>query len=64
VEGPHLVELITTSLVNPQRAGHALRRSTAVAQQREGVPAKRIADLFGVSPQRISTILSEGRGDP
>lgn len=54
---PLLIETITTNLRELQRAGHELRRAEAMALRDEGVSLARIAELFGVSPQRVSAIL-------
>lgn len=55
--GPRVVELITTSLLALDRVGHRLRAAGALALRREGVTTARIAQIFGVSRQRITYLL-------
>ena len=60
---PLVVEQISTVLGSLSTAGHAWRREQAAALQAEDVSINRIAALFGVTRQRISTLLRERR-DP
>ncbi|MGY1837731.1 MULTISPECIES: hypothetical protein [unclassified Modestobacter] len=56
---PLVVESISTVLSTLSTAGHAWRREQAAALQAEDVSINRIAALFGVTRQRISTLLRE-----
>ncbi len=57
---PLVVEMISENLNRLRTSGAALRRAQAAALHDEGLTMEQIADLFGVTRQRISTIL---RGD-
>ena len=59
---PLVVEQLSTVLGSLSTAGHAWRREEAAALQAEDVSINRIAALFGVTRQRISTLLREPRG--
>ena len=56
---PLVVESISAVLSALATAGHTWRREEAAALQRENVSINRIAALFGVTRQRISTLLRE-----
>jgi hypothetical protein len=56
---PLVVERISTVLSSLSTAGHSFRRQQAAALQAEQVSINRIAALFGVTRQRISTLLRE-----
>jgi hypothetical protein len=56
---PLVVERISTVLASLSTAGNAFRRQQAAALQAEEVSINRIAALFGVTRQRISTLLRE-----
>lgn len=58
---PLAIELLTQCLSELQTAGVALRRAEAGALHRQGATISEIADLFGVSRQRVSTLLRAGR---
>lgn len=58
---PLAIELLTRCLSELQTAGVALRRAEAGALHRQGATISEIADLFGVSRQRVSTLLRAGR---
>lgn len=60
-EGPLVVELLTRSLARLSEAGGRWRREEALALHREGLSMERIADLFGVTRQRVSALLRESR---
>lgn len=62
--GPPVVGLITTSLLALDQVGHSLRASGALALRREGVTTARIAQIFGVSRQRITHLLRGAAGTP
>lgn len=56
---PLVVELISENLERLSQQGAALRRAQAHALHADGLTMDKIADLFGVSRQRISAILKE-----
>ncbi len=58
-ERPLIVELLTDSVRELDRAGVQVRRHEARALHREGMTMDGIADLFGVSRQRVSALLRE-----
>jgi len=58
---PLIVESISSVLASLTSAGHVFRREQARALHDENVSINRIANLFGVSRQRISALL---RSDP
>ena len=58
-ERPLVVERISTVLSSLARAGSAWRREQALALQAETMSINRIAAMFGVTRQRISTLLRE-----
>lgn len=63
---PLVVELITQNMARLQTSGAALRQAHAAVLHEEGLTMERIAELFGVTRQRISTLLQRdgdrGRG--
>jgi hypothetical protein len=61
---PLVVERISTVLASLAGAGHAWRREEALALQGEQVSINRIAAMFGVTRQRISSLLREGDDTP
>ena len=54
---PLIVELLTESTENLHTFGSQVRRSEARVLHTEGMPMERIARLFGVTRQRVSTLL-------
>lgn len=58
-ERPLIVEMLTQNMHVLTSAGARLRRLEAKALHDEGVTMERIAQLFGVSRQRISELLRE-----
>lgn len=58
---PLVVELVTRSLSSLSDAGGKFRRAQAEALRQDGLPMTKIAGLFGVSRQRISSLLHGGR---
>jgi DNA-binding GntR family transcriptional regulator len=54
---PLIVELLTTNLNTIERVEHQLRTTEAQALHAEGLTTDRIAELFGVSRQRLSALL-------
>lgn len=57
---PLVVELITENIDRLRTSGAALRRAHARALHEEGLTMDQIAELFGVTRQRISAILQKG----
>jgi hypothetical protein len=55
--GPLLVEVLTTNIQVLHKLGHRLRSAEAQALRREGMSTIRIAELFGVSRQRVAVLL-------
>jgi hypothetical protein len=55
--GPLLVEILTTNLLVLHTLGHRLRTTEARALRDEGLSCREIADLFGVSRQRVMALL-------
>jgi DNA-directed RNA polymerase sigma subunit (sigma70/sigma32) len=56
-DGPLIVELATLNLESLTEAACRLRRAEAGALHDEGLTMDRIAELFGVTRQRISQVL-------
>ena len=54
---PLAVEIVTENIDRLAESGAALRRTHAQALHDEGLTMSEIADLFGVTRQRISAIL-------
>jgi hypothetical protein len=55
--GPLMVELLSTNIQVLHKLGHELRSAEARALRQEGLSAIRIAELFGVSRQRVAALL-------
>ena len=53
----HIAEVYTTSLLALERDGHRLRVEGMRVLHAEGLSIDRIAELFGVSRQRVSALL-------
>lgn len=60
-EKPLVVELITDNLERLQTSGASLRQAHAAALHAEGMTMDQIAELFGVSRQRISALIRTWR---
>ena len=58
--GPNLLELVTATTRELERAGADLRRAEARALHDEGLTMDQIAERFGVTRQRISAVLRRG----
>ena len=58
---PLVVEMLSESARSLDSAGAHVRRSQALALYQEGVTMDQIAELFGVTRQRVSTLLKEAR---
>ncbi len=56
---PLVVETISRSLQRLSEAGGRWRREEARALHREGLSMERIAQLFGVTRQRVSALLAQ-----
>ncbi len=54
---PLIVEMLTQSVRELEGAGVQVRRHEAQSLRREGMTMDAIADLFGVSRQRVSALL-------
>lgn len=59
---PLIVELTRQNLEALHQAGSRLRRSEARALHDEGMSMEAIAELFGVSRQRVSALLRSSNG--
>jgi hypothetical protein len=59
-ERPLIVELVSERLEEIASAGARFRRAAAAGLYEEGMTMEEIAATFGVSRQRVSTILREG----
>jgi hypothetical protein len=57
---PKIVEMITTNIATLQSIGSQVRQAEARALRAEGATMEWIADLFGVTRQRISALLRQG----
>ncbi len=58
--GPLVPEVLTTNLTSVLDASSRLRRAAATALYAEGLSMDKIAQLFGVSRQRVSALLRTG----
>lgn len=56
---PRTVELLTANKTTLETTGAELRASTALALRAEGLTIEAIAELFGVTRQRISALLRQ-----
>ena len=63
-ERPLIVELTRDNLAALVEAGSRLRRAEARALHAEGMTMEQIAELFGVSRQRVSALLRSDREAP
>jgi hypothetical protein len=59
-ERPLIVQLVTQSTSALDNFGVRLRRAEAQALYDEGLTMEQIADLFGVTRQRVSVLLKHG----
>jgi hypothetical protein len=60
-ERPLIVQLLTESRLACDDVGARVRRTEAQVLHAEGFTMDRIAELFGVTRQRVSGLLREGR---
>ncbi|MGH1490156.1 MAG: helix-turn-helix domain-containing protein [Acidimicrobiales bacterium] len=58
-EPPRVVELISSNMAVLETAGSELRAAQALALRSEGLTIEAIAELFGVTRQRISALLKQ-----
>ena len=58
-EPPLIVELLSTNMATLETAGAELRAAQALALRAEGLTIEAIAELFGVTRQRISALLKQ-----
>ena len=58
-ESPRTVELLSTNMATLETAGAELRAAKALALRADGLTIEEIADLFGVTRQRISALLKQ-----
>ena len=56
-DGPLIVQLLTESSTALDRSGANVRRAEARALYTEGLTMEQIAERFGVTRQRVSTLL-------
>lgn len=60
---PLIVEMISRALKDLGAAGSRLRRAEALALLQEGLSVTEISNQFGVSRQRVSTLVNKPSGD-
>ena len=58
-EPPLIVELLSTNIATLETAGAELRAAQALALRAKGLTIEAIAELFGVTRQRISALLKQ-----
>jgi hypothetical protein len=58
---PLIAELLTDTIRRFEAAGTRFRQAEALALHREGMTLSQIAELFGLTRQRVSTLLREMR---
>ncbi len=58
-ESPRMVELLSTNMATLETAGAEFRAAEALALRAEGLTIEAIAELFGVTRQRISALLKQ-----
>ena len=56
---PRMVELLSSNMAALETAGAEFRAAEALALRAEGLTIEAIADLFGVTRQRISALLKQ-----
>jgi DNA-directed RNA polymerase specialized sigma24 family protein len=60
---PLIVQLVTDSSRALDEHGGRVRRTEVLALYDEGMTMEKIAEKFGVTRQRVSSLLREARGD-
>lgn len=63
-EPPRVVELLSTNMATLETAGAELRAAQALLLRAEGLTIEAIAELFGVTRQRISALLKQRAAVP
>ena len=58
-DGPSVSDILTTNLLVLQSKGRRLRQAGARALREEGLTLAEIAEVFGVTHQRVSALLKE-----
>ena len=58
-QAPRMVELLSTNMTSLETAGAEFRAAEALALRAEGLTIEAIAELFGVTRQRISALLKQ-----
>ena len=58
-EPPLMVEMLSANMATLETAGAEFRAAEALALRAEGLTIEAIADLFGVTRQRISALLKQ-----
>lgn len=58
-ERPRMVELLSTNMATLETAGAEFRAAEALALRAQGLTIEAIAELFGVTRQRISALLRQ-----
>ncbi len=58
-DSPRVVELLTANMATLETVGSEFRASLALALRSDGLTISAIAELFGVSRQRISALLRQ-----
>lgn len=58
-DAPRMAELISTNMATLETAGAEFRAAEALALRSEGLTIEAIAELFGVTRQRISALLKQ-----
>ena len=56
---PRIVELLSTNMTTLETAGAELRAAQALALRSHGLTIAEVAELFGVTRQRISALLKQ-----
>jgi predicted DNA-binding ArsR family transcriptional regulator len=59
LDGPSLVQLLSELNMRMDKAGAYVRRRAVAALQEEGFTQQEIADMFGVTRQRVGTLVKE-----
>jgi hypothetical protein len=62
-ERPLIVQLLTESIESLHAVGSSFRRAEAKALHNEGATMEQIAEMFGVTRQRVSSLLREAALD-
>lgn len=60
---PLIVEVLTDAIARFEAAGTRFRRAKAAALRTEGMTLQEIGEMFGLTRQRISSLLQEAAAD-